>query len=339
MENNSIETLSKKICQTISLHDNRISIKDFKIILSESIHTIDIDEELKKLNITLVDLINFLESHNMIGDVKNSCDINKMTFRYTPSFLTTKLSLKLANTAERTNNNVVENYQVSKYEGSKSNVFSCNKLNNVCILKKKEVSIFEEKNLLLKKKEIKNITALKNYDDFIKSLEEKSYEYQASETIQNQNEWIITNLLVNKMTKFSSKSFLKFHYNYLDSKKDFKNCEFRGTNKNGFSYDSFGYNFNLEDNDFFSKKIESNCQYFSTPSTIDAKINNKENKNCNKNKRKFLNKRSMKSIVSQSFSSDKKLVLVEAPLLLPRQKNNIETIYFKSSLSKIKSTS
>lgn len=169
------------------------------------------------------------------------------------------------------------------------------------------------------------------------------------------------------MTKFSSKSFLKFHYNYcklvlifllicllVDSKKDFENCEFKGTNKNGFSYDSFGYNFNLEDNDFFSKKIESDCQYFSTPSTIDAKINNKENKNCNKNKRKcksynvlfikylfflVLNERSMKSIVSQSFSPDKKSVLVEAPLLLPRQKNNIETIYFKSSLSKIKSTS
>uniref|UniRef100_A0A0N5BBY9 Rho-GAP domain-containing protein n=1 Tax=Strongyloides papillosus TaxID=174720 RepID=A0A0N5BBY9_STREA len=203
---NSIEELAKKICYVISVCTDYLSISDLRRILKESIHAVDIDNELEKLKITFWDLIFYMKEHNMIGDIKDMYDLNKIKFKYVPSDANVEIFSKIAESLKRINKEDVEDNNSiysSDINGASVNFLRLkmqddkkfNKIHSTVETKKPIKRSLRNKDFRGNK--IERPEVKQNCDNLLEKFKKLDDTYEGSRNIEN-NKFIMKNLLITR---------------------------------------------------------------------------------------------------------------------------------------------
>lgn len=235
MASRSIGEIIKIVGQSISIYVDDISIWDLRYILYTSIWKMEIEDELLELNMTLEEFIDLLESKNIIVNVKNRCNWRKMTFRFNPTEENIHLFYQLSDTVEGIHDdyvlekNLPEGYgnDLGVDEGSKSN----GPLNGTTNKKEDDsketdpiINIKGKTCFYGKEFEAENLFLPISGDNIAAEVDKKTYEYQASKEIQEQNESIMADLLTRKKVKGNLEIPLEAHFdsfNLSDNNENF----------------------------------------------------------------------------------------------------------------------
>uniref|UniRef100_A0A0K0FW52 Transcription initiation factor IIE subunit beta n=1 Tax=Strongyloides venezuelensis TaxID=75913 RepID=A0A0K0FW52_STRVS len=203
---NSIEDLAKKICYSISVCTDYLSIFDLRKILKESIHAVDIDNELEKLKITFLKLIYYMEEHNMIGDIQDRYDLNKVKFKYVPSDKNMKIYSKIAESLKRINKEDIEdNNSIYSLDINEVGVNflrlkmqddrKFNKIHSKVETRKPIEGLLRNKDFRGTKIERPEVKL--NCDNLLEKLKKLDHTYEGSKNTEN-NKFIMKNLLITK---------------------------------------------------------------------------------------------------------------------------------------------